>query len=536
MSNGFISSNGHSYGSGDRSISERVGFSTCPGPRNPFFTIPIRIGTLCRKIYASLMSVSAKQRKEPDFDSIYHIWTNLDHYWVELGSLLESGPPVDDDQMDVERFVFTWRLMIFRCRMFTSFAFVNYQTLTRFIDNRIREALKDRASNDTTPVEVSYQYPSSSRRAFGLASSHCNRLLPQVLHLIQATLSYDRPLLFRLDYSLVEEAVFFAGVLTADDAFVSFTQSGSSPTDMQRGETGRESVKLCLRALGEIQWLFSKKDKRIETIKLLWSERCQTLYTQSMPPSSRGYADGPRMPVPSAPMHTSFFQRGLDSAGHTPLRQTPPQLFATATSPNDGSQETITTFTRSQDSDFFVSNSRPATGHSEPGQCHVLNTAQTWTSYTPPNSMGSRDSESHGRPSLTPLTVSPYFNYSSAPNTSSSSESFPDPWAYSPPATGSSLGSTHTQPLSPTSPYGNSMDPTHSSAIVHSASPTDEISGSFGHDLQEFSKLQQSHAPAIYEPEQTFSNELFGHFQGGGTAGIIQPPQAPMMYIPTSST
>ena len=145
------------------------------------------------------------------------------------------------------------------------------------IDNVIREALKQRHVT-LSAQETSYlpdSHPAArARRSETIARLHhkangkCHSAVRQVVSILRKNLGTP---FFQYDAALVRDGCFFAGFLLA-------------------GESGtREDVEVCLAALSDMRWAFSKKDERQRTVRLVWDARA----AQSRGQSSRGFSASP---------------------------------------------------------------------------------------------------------------------------------------------------------------------------------------------------------------------------------------------------
>ena len=157
-------------------------------------------------------------------------------------------------------------------------AFFALQSLITLVtDNVIREALKQRLVA-LPPHETAYlpdTHPSSrSRRSEALVRLHakantkCHGVVRQVVIILRKNLGTP---FFPFDAALVRDGCFFAGFLLA-------------------GESGsRDDVEVCLAALAEMRWAFSKTDERQRTVRLVWDARA----AQSRGQPSRGFSSSP---------------------------------------------------------------------------------------------------------------------------------------------------------------------------------------------------------------------------------------------------
>lgn len=89
-------------------------------------------------------------------------------------------------------------------------------------------------------------------RLYDDAKARCDSIVRDVLNIIRANLTTD---LFRYDASLVRDGCFFAAFVLAD------------------GSGSKEDVDVCLAALSQMRWIFSKSEERINTLRMLWETR-----------------------------------------------------------------------------------------------------------------------------------------------------------------------------------------------------------------------------------------------------------------------
>jgi len=130
------------------------------------------------------------------------------------------------------------------------------------IVNVIREALKQRTVvHPTCDRNLSVTLPNSSPRSAQLdaatrllkiADARCHEVVQLVVAIIRQHLGTP---FFEYDASLVRDGCFFAGFLLAGE--------GGSDEDIQ----------ICLQALRQMRWAFSKGEEREKTIRMVWESR-----------------------------------------------------------------------------------------------------------------------------------------------------------------------------------------------------------------------------------------------------------------------
>jgi hypothetical protein len=226
--------------------------------------------------------------------------------------------------VELEAYVGSWQIFIFECR---EYPFPRFFCTGRdhFTDNIVREALKQRTvsppgsdsptspfgTDNFSPTHPLSTPPSSGTlspfRLHALAMRRCLRLLPRVLALIKMHVSDGTKQqgeagssagteLFKWDAGLVGDGCFFAGFLAAGgekdwlggccatgevDGFGACEGGGGglgmgvglclgADMGMGMGMDAEEGVEVCLRALGEMRWAFAKGEEREQTIRMVW--------------------------------------------------------------------------------------------------------------------------------------------------------------------------------------------------------------------------------------------------------------------------
>ncbi|KAF5387044.1 hypothetical protein D9615_001651 [Tricholomella constricta] len=274
------------------SIRPMSGHGMLPQSSNPqrsalnisqLFSLPLQLSAICRKVHAVLTGPKATRRADEhgliDAHGMREIWDDLDHCWKDFDALRRSGSSTQES-VKFEQYVSAWQIYIFECH------------------NVIRESLKQsmsRTSGDSTTYAMfsggSPSRPSSHSSSSPYLSPHhlhviatrkCLDLLPLVLriikfHLTQHERGLDHGGLFRWDAGLVRDGCFFAGFLAASvegDSLELTTDDRDN--DLTRGRsrlTAEEGVALCLTALAEMKWAFSRSEEREETVRMVWENR-----------------------------------------------------------------------------------------------------------------------------------------------------------------------------------------------------------------------------------------------------------------------
>ncbi|KAI0374770.1 hypothetical protein BV20DRAFT_934666 [Pilatotrama ljubarskyi] len=221
-----------------------------------FANIPIRIASVCREVHAVLTGPKARHRDDLDEEKLQDAWDTLDRCWRDLDNLRQWGTRGIVQAEDVERFIDGWQIFLFESH------------------NVIREALKQRLV--ALPVQDATFMGESGRsrksdtivRLHMKANSRCHTAVRHVVSILRRNLGTP---FFQFDAALVRDGCFFAGFLLA-------SESGT-----------REEVEICLRALSEMRWAFSKNIERERTVRLVWDARA----AQGRAQSSRDYSSSP---------------------------------------------------------------------------------------------------------------------------------------------------------------------------------------------------------------------------------------------------
>ncbi|KAI0831185.1 hypothetical protein BC628DRAFT_1311765 [Trametes gibbosa] len=221
-----------------------------------FVTVPLRIAQVCREIHAALTGPKARQQElELNEDKLQAVWDALETCWRQLESLRQASSCGYVKPEDIERFVDGWQIFLFESH------------------NVIRETLKSHLV--APPVQDSAFMTESARRKSDIimrlhmrANSKCHTVVRHVVAILRKNLGTP---FFQYDAALTRDGCFFAGFLLA-------------------GESGtREEVEICLRALSEMRWTFSKSTEREGTVRAVWQGRA----TQARGHSSRSFSSSP---------------------------------------------------------------------------------------------------------------------------------------------------------------------------------------------------------------------------------------------------
>ena len=164
------------------------------------------------------------------------------------------------------------------------------------LDNIIRESLKQCMANSSSSEPVMFSTSSPSRPSshslnsspylsphhlHTIATRKCLSLLPCVLRIIKYHLQDNHGKqqtgFFQWDAGLIRDGCFFAGFLAAGvEGDIIDTSVDERNEDLNNGQghlSVEEGVGLCLAALKEMRWAFSKCEEREETVRMVWENR-----------------------------------------------------------------------------------------------------------------------------------------------------------------------------------------------------------------------------------------------------------------------
>jgi len=183
------------------------------------------------------------------------------------------------------------------------------------IDNIIREALKQRLDKfglitDRSLETPSHDYRGIIQRLYSIAQSKCHFLVRTVGTIIKQHLGTS---FFQYDAFQIRDGVFFAGLLLANDGI---------------GST--EDINLCISALREMRWAYSKSEEREQSIRMVWQAKgsgsrhepnpiIPSSYPPSYPAPSVGHYTRPAMlPRVEVPVLTSVSSGSSSDEPHWP--------------------------------------------------------------------------------------------------------------------------------------------------------------------------------------------------------------------------
>ncbi|KAG8903673.1 hypothetical protein FRB99_002864 [Tulasnella sp. 403] len=239
-----------------------------------YATAPIRLSAACRLVNSALTGPKARRSETVDRTAMNRVWTALAESWDEFESLRNCvvGSKVVQNE-DTDRFISGWQIFIFEAL------------------NVIREKLRERIAQiqDSRIVQPDGRMSPTLRGTLldlmhlhDIAESRCHEMLPRVLDLIRRHLNTA---FFEYDASLCRDGVYYAGERIAGDA-------GSA-----------DDVHVCLAALSQMRWAYSKSTARTERLNAIWQSR-QNPTSPSVP--------RPPVPPSSTPLYMQDPHRALD--------------------------------------------------------------------------------------------------------------------------------------------------------------------------------------------------------------------------------
>ncbi|KAJ7443856.1 hypothetical protein FB451DRAFT_1149544 [Mycena latifolia] len=238
------------------------------------FEIPLQLSSVCRRVCAVLTGTRATYRAHEgggvDAEGMRNIWDGLEQCWDAFEGLRNRPASLAGES---QMFISGWQIFIFECH------------------NVIRETLKQHSmqADSISPLYSASPFPRSTysdathllpQELHAIASRKCLGLLPSVLGIMRSHLTGDGMILFNLDAGLVRDGCFFAGFLCAsidnDAAEFAVENQEFRRADMDgvRSELDlEEGMRLCLSALKEMNWVFSRSRERSETVWRVWEDK-----------------------------------------------------------------------------------------------------------------------------------------------------------------------------------------------------------------------------------------------------------------------
>jgi len=161
------------------------------------------------------------------------------------------------------------------------------RTNTYATDNIIREALKQRLDKFGLITDRSLETPNQDyrgviQRLYSIAQSKCHYLVRAVGSIIKQHLGTS---FFQYDAFQIRDGVFFAGLLLANDGI---------------GST--EDINLCISALREMRWAYSKSEEREQSVRMVWQAKSSGSRHEPNPAIPSSYP--PSYPAPTVGHYT----------------------------------------------------------------------------------------------------------------------------------------------------------------------------------------------------------------------------------------
>ncbi|KAJ6618357.1 hypothetical protein B0H10DRAFT_2030566 [Mycena sp. CBHHK59/15] len=353
------------------------------------FTIPLRLSSVCRRVYVVLTGARAARRAQDgrgvDAEGMRNVWDGLEQCWEDFETLRHRPGDLTED---FHRFISAWQIFIFECH------------------NIIRETLKQyslqaTAADSTAPMFPSPTSPRSTshgatylppNQLHAIASRKCLRLLPSVLGIMRSYRGrkVDGAGLFNWDAGLARDGCFFAGFLCAsiDNDALEFTVENREyrHADMENVRSSldtEDGVRLCLAVLKEMNWAFSKSEEREETVRRIWDDKKKRKleHHAPLPGYDLDYHAQPQAPYVESSSYSPFPSKWVHDVdahtAHMPLllveRPVLPPLNLIHSPPR------------------HIIDSAPSTSYSTDGTG-----GSGWPSYTPPGTATSGTSTSTG--------------------------------------------------------------------------------------------------------------------------------------------
>ncbi|KIJ44214.1 hypothetical protein M422DRAFT_30390 [Sphaerobolus stellatus SS14] len=234
---------------------------------------PLRLASACRRINSVLTGPKARDRQNIDERGLKDAWEAIERSWEEFESLRQLGLLGILTVEDANRFVDGWKIFIFEA----------HNVIRELLKQRLRALKTGEGAIGPSVIDLETRIESINTisRLHAIAEAKCRDVVQHVLTMIRRHVGTS---FFEYDASMVRDGCFFAGYMLATD------------------EGTEEECESCITALSEMRWAFSKSEERIQTLKLIWEERCakHALATRVRPSHSPSHPHGPT-PPPTAP-------------------------------------------------------------------------------------------------------------------------------------------------------------------------------------------------------------------------------------------
>ncbi|KAJ6547066.1 hypothetical protein B0H19DRAFT_954207 [Mycena capillaripes] len=353
------------------------------------FSIPLHLSAVCRRIYVVLTGTRAARRAQEgggvDAEGMRNVWDGLEQCWEDFETLRCRPDLAEDFHM----FISAWQLFIFECHNIIRETLKQYSLQSTGADNS--SLFSAAPSPRSTSHGATYLPP---QQLHAIASRKCLRLLPSILGIMRSHLAGSGGNIFSWDAGLVRDGCFFAGFLCAsienDAPEFSVENREFKHADMDSVRNGldtEEGIRLCLSALKEMNWAFSRSEEREETVRCIWEDKKKRKLEHRhahhpLPTYDVDYNSQPQPPYPEPSSYSPFpskWVQDVDAHAHLPLLLgerpiLPPLNLLHHNSPPR-----------------HLIDSAPNTGYSVDGAG-----ASGWPSYTPPGTATSVTSTSTG--------------------------------------------------------------------------------------------------------------------------------------------
>jgi hypothetical protein len=230
-----------------------------------YFTLPLQLASACRLVHTAVTGPEARRKNTIDDEKLQRAWGILDKAWSEIDQIRSSDlSGTAFTPQEIEAYISSWKIFMFEC------------------NNIIREALKQRLDKfglitDRSLEPPSHDYRGVIQRLYSIAQSKCHYLVRAVGSLIKQHLGTS---FFQYDAFQIRDGVFFAGLLLANDGIGSM-----------------EDINLCVSALREMRWAYSKSEEREQSIRMVWQAKGSGSRHEPTPVIPSSYP--PSYPAPS---------------------------------------------------------------------------------------------------------------------------------------------------------------------------------------------------------------------------------------------
>ncbi|KAJ7836994.1 hypothetical protein B0H14DRAFT_2792410 [Mycena olivaceomarginata] len=354
------------------------------------FAIPLHLSAVCRRVYVVLTGTRAARRAQDgggvDAEGMRNVWDGLEQCWEDLEALRRRPDLPEDFHM----FISAWQLFIFECHNIIRETLKQYSLQSTGADT---SALFSAATSPRSTSHGAAYLPPQQLHA--IASRKCLRLLPAVMGIMRSHLTggpgtSSHGMRASIDNDAPEFAVENREFKHAD------------MDSVRSGLDTEEGIRLCLSALHEINWAFSRSEEREDTVRRIWEDKKKRKlesHHHGLPaPYDVGYHSQSQTPYPEPPpppssvaaSYSSFpskWVHDVDAHSHLPLllgeRPVLPPLNLFSSPPRH--------LIDSRPSTGYSIDSRPSTGYSVDGAG-----SNGWPTYTPPGTATSGTSTSTG--------------------------------------------------------------------------------------------------------------------------------------------